>query len=177
MINILMRYANYLDTLQRYRYSPDRDGLYRDRKGALKCCNEVLEDLLIRQQSGPISYREQELYGALLMTLVKIILKNHVFRNQKPDVKAECYTDGLTNIIEKAKRGYDPNKGRAYSYCYRLAYTAMIHVLEAKNDRMDLQMALAEADIGDSLSNFSRKDSGEVLDFGHKVETREYEYC
>ena len=171
--------GKYEEILKSYRYSLDKDGLFRDHKGALKCSNPVLEDLVIRQKTEKLSYQEEQLYGQLLMTLCKIVMKHHVFRNQKPELKEECLMEGLANIIEKGIRGFNPEKGRAYSYLYRLCYTAGIHVLEAKNDRISLDAALQDLEIGDSGSDFRTRDSGDILDFGRKVNTAysDMAYC
>jgi hypothetical protein len=126
-----------------------------------------------------LSYQDEQLYGQLLMTLCKIVMKHHVFRNQRPEVKEECLMEGLANILEKGVRGFNPEKGRAYSYLYRLCYTAGIHTLEAKNDRVSLDAALHDLEIGDSGSDFRTKDSGDILDFGRKVNTAysDMAYC
>lgn len=177
----MCKYQQYTNELASVRYSLRQDGVWIDRRGLPKCYNPVFQDLVTRQQDGEkLSYLENELYGQLLWSLAAIVIKNTKFRHQDPEIKFECKAEMVSNVLEKALRNYDPTKGAAYSYCYRLMYTAAVHVLEAMDDRRALDRALSgDIQVGDSGSDFRTRDSGDILDFGRKVNTAysDMAYC
>ena len=154
-----MKYETYMDILDKAGYRLVGD-IYRDKKGFPKCCNEVFQDLVVRQQRAVIMPREYELYGRLVMTLVNIVLNNHKFKFQDPDIREECRTEAYCDILSGLPRYFDANKGStAYAYGFRIAYTAMIHVLQRMNIRNELSTNLIE------------RMEDAILDCGHKVVT------
>lgn len=139
------------------------NGAFRDKQGKPKCYNPVFEDLLVRRQHGvPLTTREDDMYGKMIMTLVKIVLNNVHFKHQEQSLRDECasfaYVDAMPLIEQYFKQG----KGTAYSFAFRVIYTRMTRVLEDSNQRKDL------------LTNLIEKTLDGILDCGHKVETPVY---
>lgn len=169
----MCKYEQYANELASVRYSLRQDGVWIDRRGLPKCYNPVFQELVTRQQDGEkLSYLENELYGQLLWSLAAIVIKNTKFRHQDPEIKFECKAEMVSNVLEKALRNYDPTKGAAYSYCYRLMYTAAVHVLEAMDDRRALDRALSgDIQVGDSGSNLLMKSDPDYISCGRKVNT------
>ena len=156
-----MLYPEYVKQLQEKGYRLDGD-IYRDDKGCPKCYNDVLEDLVVRQQKGVISAREYDLYGRLLMTLVQIVLNNHKFKYQDVDIKDECRDEAYVDVLAGLVKYFDQGRGStAYAYAFRICYTSMIHVLQRMNIRNDLH------------SNLIERMNDEILDCGHKVITHD----
>jgi len=156
-----MFYNDYISKIRSQGYTEDR-GVFRDSKGAPKCFNYVLEELVLRQQSGVLTAREYELYGKMLLTLVQIVLNNHRFKYQDPDIKEECRDEAYVDVLGGLVKYFDKSRGStAYAYAFRICYTSMIHVLQRMNARNDLH------------SNLIERMNDEILDCGHKVITHE----
>lgn len=135
-----MKYNDYIQQITKQGYHLDKNNIFRDKKGKPKCFNPVFQDLVIRQQDGEqLSYREENLFGQLIITLVQIISNNHHFILQDPDIKDECRTEAYVDILNGLVKYFDRNRGStAYSYAFRLGYVAGIHVLERMNERKEL---------------------------------------
>lgn len=152
-----MNYESYERRIGEQGYHLDGD-IYRDAKGYPKCYNGVFQELVERQKSGiPLSRREYEMYGMLLRTLVKIVLNNHKFKFREPELKDECALEAYCEVLPALPRYFNPEKGTAYAYAFRVVYTSMIHVLEANNVRNQL------------ATNLIEKAEDDRVDTGHKV--------
>lgn len=132
-----MKYNYYMQEIEKQGYTLDNNNIFRDKKHKPKCFNPVFQDLVERQQDGDkLSYREEQLYGQMILTLVQIVSNNHHFIAQDPDIKDECRTEAYCDILSWLVKYFDRKRGStAYSYAFRLAYVAGIHVLERMNKR------------------------------------------
>ena len=142
-----MHYKEYIEEITNKGYKLTGN-VFRDKKHMPKCYNPVLQKLLERIQDNtePLTEREYNLYGYLVMSLVQIVLNNVKFKYQDPDIREECRTEMYCGILEAGPKYFDRTKGStAYSYLFRVAYTQGIHVLEAKNQRTDIENTLREA--------------------------------
>lgn len=157
-----MEYQEYSDQMAQQGYYLDGE-IYRDKKGRPKCFNPVFQSLLERQQDGwPLSKREYEMYGCLFMTLVRIVLNNARFKYQDADIRDECALEAYSEAFPVIVRYFRREKGTAYAFCFRVIYTNMIHVLERKNARGELETNLIE------------RYEDDRVDYGHKVEVPVY---
>lgn len=157
-----MEFQSYQSQITQKGYTVN-NGIFVDKQGKPKCFNPVFEDLLDRLHNGfPLTYREQELFGQLFVSLVKIVLNHFRFKKQEHEVKQECedeaYSEAYPLVIKYFKKG----KGTAYSFAFRVIYTQMIHVLERKNKRQEF------------LTNLIERYEDDRIDCGHKVETPVY---
>lgn len=98
------------------------------------CPNEIYQALLIKvQQNKPLTYFQEKIYGACILSLAEIVLNNRMMKFQTPEIKEECRGQMYEACIVTAPKFYDSNKGKAYSYSFRLCYVECVHVLERNN--------------------------------------------
>ena len=123
----------------------DGYGILRNGSGRPRCPNDLLESVVKCKLGGSMDPETERLYGVLLMTLARIVLNNAKFKRQEDSVRAECFSEMML-AFEGAERCFDWSKGsKYYSYLFRCMYTNGIHVLEAKNKRVELQERLTES--------------------------------
>ena len=145
-----MTYADYMKILEKNNLHIHSDNIiYKHGKGNSNrpiCNNEIFQDLVLKKMNNNIADKEYELLGIFIHTLVRIVLNNKKFRFQtdtiRDDIVGNAYVDILSAID---KRLFNPEKGNAYSYFFRLAYVAGIHVLVAENIQKDITSKLVEA--------------------------------
>lgn len=126
-------------------YKVCKDNIIRDKKNHPKIDNEVFQNLVIKKQKNEMSKAEETLYGQCIMTLVEIILNCPKLKFQKEEVKDDCKLEAYIAICEGLPKYFKPELGsKAYSYAYRIGYTAMIHVLEKNNKYNEMMKTLIE---------------------------------
>lgn len=109
------------------------------------CNNDILQDLVIKYQAGDITDKENELLGIIINTMTRIVLNNKKFRFQKDDIRNDVIGEAyLTVLTALSRKLFDKDKGNAYSYIFRLCYTAGIHVLEAENRQKEIVSSLVD---------------------------------
>lgn len=144
-----MTYNDYMSILEKNNLHIHSDNIiYKHGKGNRNrpiCNNEIFQDLVIKTMNNAITDKEYELLGVFIHTLVRIVLNNKRFRFQsdtiRDDIVGSAYVDILSAID---KHLYNPEKGNAYSYFFRLAYVAGIHVLVAENIQKDITSRLMD---------------------------------
>lgn len=144
-----MTYNDYMSILEKNNLHIHSDNIiYKHGKGNRNrpiCNNEIFQDLVIKTMNNAITNEEYELLGVFIHTLVRIVLNNKRFRFQsdtiRDDIVGSAYVDILSAID---KHLYNPEKGNAYSYFFRLAYVAGIHVLVAENIQKDITSRLMD---------------------------------
>ena len=161
-----MQYEDYMKILNNVGYKL-KNGIFIDKKKGPKCNNEVFQDLVERQQNNEkLTEKEYNLYGYLMRSLVHIVLNNSKFKYQEQHIKEECELEAYCCLCDQLLSHFDKNRGSsAYSYAFRLSYTAMIHVLEKMNKRKELEEKLIE-DYMDSMNyTTGEKVEGSWSDF------------
>lgn len=142
-------YDDYMSILEKNNLHIHSDNIiYKHGKGNKNrpiCNNEIFQDLVIKTMNNVITSKEYELLGVFIQTLVRIVLNNKKFRFQsdtlRDDIVGSAYLDILSAIN---KHLYNPKKGNAYSYFFRLAYVAGIHVLLDENVQNSIKNTLSE---------------------------------
>ena len=133
------------DELARYGLKVDQYNILRKANGRPACPNALLEAVVSKKLNSGLNAAEDTLYGQLMFTLARIVLNNAKFKRQEDSVRAECFSEMML-AFEGAERCFDWSKGsKYYSYLFRCMYTNGIHVLEAKNKRVELQERLTES--------------------------------
>lgn len=167
-----MKYTQYMTEIENQGYKLSNN-MFKDEKGAPKCYNPVFQDLVERIQDNEknpnlgtrLTEREYNLYGFLIMSLVQIVLNNHHFKHQDPDIREECRTEAYCGLLDGLTKFFVRTKGStAYSYAFRICYTSMIHVLERMDKRRDL-----DANLEEMYNDY-------CLDCGHKVVNENVDY-
>jgi len=144
-----MKYSDYIKILEENELHIHSDNIVykhgQKNHNRPICNNDILQDLVIKYQAGDITDKEYELLGIMINTMTRIVLNNKKFRFQKDDtrndVTGEAYLTVLTALNKKL---YDKDKGNAYSYIFRLCYTAGIHILEAENRQKEIVSSLVD---------------------------------
>lgn len=129
------------------KYHLSKSNEIQDKKCQPKCPNEIFQNLLMkRKNKEELSEYEDYIYGCALNSLVHILMKNKHFCLQTPEIQDECRLEMLC-AIPTIENGFDKDKGKAYSYAFRIFYTEGIHVLERWNEMNDT--FVLESDIED----------------------------
>lgn len=145
-----MTYEEYLEIMKKNNLEIGKDGIiYKVGKGNKNrpiCNNLIFQDLVVKkQETNNLSGKEDNLLGSCVMTLVKIVLNNVKFRFQKEELREEVVTEAYCDIFSAINKGnFNPAKGNAYSFFFRIAYTAGIHVLEKWNGIKKLEETFEE---------------------------------
>lgn len=126
---------NYNEILEQYQYKVCKDNIIRDKKNHPKCCNEIFQHILEKiQDNKTLSIEEDNLYGCCILSLAEVILNNKMMKFQSPEIKEAARGEMYEAIIVGGPKYFDRTKGStAYSYCFRVGYTACVHVLEKMN--------------------------------------------
>jgi hypothetical protein len=125
-------------------YHISKSNEIQDKKCQPKCPNHIFQYLLLkRKNKEDLNPYQDYVYGSALNSLVHILMKNKHFCLQTPEIQDECRLEMLC-AIPTIENGFDPTKGKAYSYAFRIFYTEGIHVLERWNEMSDLFVLASE---------------------------------
>lgn len=88
---------------------------------------EDFKNLVIKLHNNNIlSPPENDRYGVYLYTICYIVLEGPKFKRKLASERAELIEAALYELLLNLSN-FDPNKGKIYSYAYRIAYTSMCH--------------------------------------------------
>lgn len=112
-----------------------RDNLVKDKNNKPKCCNTIYQPLVEKLQNGDkLTNDEEKLYGSSIMSLVDIVLNNKIMRYQDYLIREDARSQAYLEVLENVPKYFKSDKGStAYSYAFRIAYTACVHVLKEHN--------------------------------------------
>lgn len=88
---------------------------------------EDFQNMVMKLKSNTrLNYVENERYGKYILTICLIVLEGPKFKKklncEKEEIIEQQYYELLNGITT-----FNPNKGKIYSYAYRIAYTAVCH--------------------------------------------------
>lgn len=88
---------------------------------------EDFERLVMKLKSGEkLTDTENDRYGMYILTICLIVMESPKFKNkpyqEKEQILEQQYFELLPGVLM-----FNPDKGKLYSYAYRIAYTAAIH--------------------------------------------------
>lgn len=110
------------------------------------CPNELFQDLVIKVQNGEVlNYFQEKVYGSCILSLAEIVLNNRMMRHQNEEIKDESRGQMYEACVVNVPKYFDSNKGKAYSYAFRLCYVECVHVLERHNAEREFIEKLKEA--------------------------------
>ncbi len=99
---------------------------------------------------------ENDRYGVYIVTMCIIVQQGPKFKNKPVNEREEMieqqYFELLTGITT-----FDPNKGRLYSYAYRIAYVAAVHYYTDMKEEKERQEAITDhcyEELNDYLEQF-----------------------
>ena len=106
--------------------------------------SEDFQHLVNKLKDGDIlTDQENDRYGKWILTMCMIVQENSRFKNktvtEREEMIEQQYFELLSGITS-----FNPNKGKIYSYAYRIAYTAAIHYFTNKTEDVEKQQAIID---------------------------------
>ena len=123
------------------------------------------EQLVIKCKTQQLTEAENDRYGIYILTICIIVMEGPKFRNKPHDEKEEILEQQYYELLP-GLRLFNPNKGKIYSYAYRIGYTAACHYYTNKIEQRKRQ---------DAIDSHCQEEYDLYLDeyATHKVNTHE----
>lgn len=118
------------------------------------------------QNNERLTEDENNRYGICILTICLIVQEHKQFKMKPLWEREEMLEQQYMELLQFIT-GFNPNKGKVYSYAYRIAYTAACHYYTFKNKEKEEQekiIAHVKEEIDDYYYEFST----------HKVNTQNY---
>lgn len=121
-------------------------------------------DLVLKLKNNQILTKEENTrYGIYILTICLIVQEHRRFKNKPLLERQELIEQQYMELLQYIT-GFNPDKGKIYSYSYRIAYTAAIHYYESKK-KDKLEQDIIEAHCREELNDYYRDSF-----ITHKVE-------
>lgn len=113
-----------------------------------------------------LTKEENDRYGVYILTISLIVQEHSKFKNKSVLEREEILEQQYMELLQYIK-GFNPNKGKLYSYAYRIAFTAACHYYTFKMKEKEQQEKIT-AHIKEELEDYY----SEII--SHKVNTQNY---
>lgn len=110
---------------------------------------------------------ENDRYGIYILTICLIVQEHQKFKNKSVLEREEMLEQQYMELLQYIT-GFNHNKGKLYSYAYRIAYTAACHYYTFKRKEYEKQKAIEEH-CKEELDDYNYEFSS------HKVNTQNYD--
>lgn len=105
---------------------------------------EDFQNLVMKLKNGDIlTEEENNRYGIWILTMCMIVQEHSKFKNkpvwEREEMIETQYFELLSGITT-----FNPDKGKIYSYAYRIAYTAAVHYYTNKMDDAEKRKAIID---------------------------------
>lgn len=105
---------------------------------------EDFQNLVMKLKNGDIlTEEENNRYGIWILTICMIVQEHSKFKNkpvwEREEMIEQQYLELLSGITT-----FNPDKGKIYSYAYRIAYTAAVHYYTNKATETEKQNIIIE---------------------------------
>ena len=105
---------------------------------------EDFQNLVMKLKREEIlTEEENNRYGIWILTMCMIVQEHSKFKNkpvwEREEMIEQQYLELLSGITT-----FNPDKGKIYSYAYRIAYTAAVHYYTNKTDDAEKQNIIIE---------------------------------
>lgn len=102
------------------------------------------EHLVIKLKNGEqLTELENDRYGLYILTMCLIVMEGPKFKNkpnyEKEEILEQQYFEMLPGL-----RLFNPEKGKLYSYAYRIGYTSACHYYTGKADAFRKEQEIKE---------------------------------
>lgn len=105
---------------------------------------EDFQNMVMKLKNDEIlEYTDNERYGTYIITMCIIVQEGPRFKN-KPIIEREEILEQQYMELLQGLMTFNPEKGRLYSYAYRIAYTAAIHYYTMKKEEKEHMDAIIE---------------------------------
>lgn len=102
------------------------------------------EQLINKLKKGEtLSEAENNRYGIYILTVCVIVLEGPKFKNKPREEKEEVIEQQYFEMLPGLKL-FNPDKGKLYSYAYRIGYTSACHYYTGKSDEYKRQKSIEE---------------------------------
>lgn len=105
---------------------------------------EDFQNLVMKLKNGDtLTEEENNRYGIWILTMCMIVQEHSKFKNkpvwEREEMIETQYYELLSGITT-----FNPDKGKIYSYAYRIAYTAAVHYYTNKMDDVEKRKAIID---------------------------------
>lgn len=105
---------------------------------------EDFQNLVMKLKNGDrLTEEENNRYGIWILTMCMIVQEHSKFKNkpvwEREEMIEQQYYEMLQGITS-----FNPDKGKIYSYAYRIGYTAAVHYYTNKVDDTEKQKAIID---------------------------------
>lgn len=105
---------------------------------------EDFEELILKRKAGErLTDAENDRYGMYALAICYIVTEGPKFRNKPRWEKQQIIDQQIFELLQ-AIQGFDPTKGKIYSYAYRIAYTAACHYYTNTQDQWKKDKRITE---------------------------------
>ena len=119
---------------------------------------EDFEDLTLKRKAGNyLTDAENDRFGTYLLAICYIVTEGPKFRKKSSVEKQQILEQQIFELLQ-AIQGFDPTKGKIYSYAYRIAYTSACHYYTNKIDQWKKDKRIiehCERELEDYYSEYS----------------------
>lgn len=129
---------------------------------------EDFSRLAVKSGKGEaLTYDEDNRYGLYILTIIEIVVNGPYFKGNSPETKCEL-RDQMYYELCLGLPSFNPDKGKIYSYAYRIAYTAGTHWFTDRKTREEHDEIIKEHIYEELMEYFD-----DIND--HKVRTTNHE--
>lgn len=118
------------------------------------------------QNNERLTKEENDRYGIYILTICLIVQEHQKFKNKSVLEREEMLEQQYMELLQYIT-GFNPNKGKLYSYAYRIAYTAACHYYTFKMKEKEREQKII-AHVKEELDDYY----SEII--SHKVNTQNY---
>lgn len=118
--------------------------------------NDFTDLVLKLKNNQELTKEENTRYGIYILTICLIVQEHVRFKNKPLLERQELIEQQYMELLQYIT-GFKPDKGKIYSYSYRIAYTAAIHYYERKKkDRIEQDIIVSHCrdEIEDYMNEF-----------------------
>ena len=105
---------------------------------------EDFQNLVMKLKNGDIlTEEENNRYGIWILTICMIVQEHSKFKNKPVWEREEMIEQQYFELLQGITT-FNPDKGKIYSYAYRIAYTAAVHYYTNKTTETEKQNIIIE---------------------------------
>lgn len=106
--------------------------------------NDDFEKLVLRLKAGErLDEKDNDRYGKYIYTIIFIAMSNPKFAKKPREERNELFEQAVMELL-KGITTYNPDKGKIYSYAYRICFTSFCHYYTDKIESAKRQETIIE---------------------------------
>lgn len=104
---------------------------------------EDFQNLVMKLKNDMLTEEENNRYGIWILTICMIVQEHSKFKNKPVWEREEMIEQQYYELLQGITT-FNPDKGKIYSYAYRIAYTAAVHYYTNKTAEAEKQNIIIE---------------------------------